>query len=962
MTGSGADLLIEAWALREASSSLSELCLITIGVDAHLELKTLLGLPATIATRLANGGIVTRSGVVRAADKLGGNGGLARYRLSIVPWLWLATQQSRSQIFQDRSVEQIIESVLHTYQNQGEWRFSDEASAFLAQAPRRTYCTQYRETDYAFLCRLLAEEGLGFRFEQDPEAAGGHRLVIFADSQAQPESLASPARFHRSSSQEASDAVQTLRRDIRQAVGQITLSTWNVDHKRLISASAPNRYATRSPNALQIDYDDILGLDDQSRNIDRSDTLERYARLLMESVEVRADTLQARSSLRALSSGQRLQLDTAPALGLSAPPDLFITAIEHVGLNTLPVDTEQSLVHSMGPAQDYLLFTPGVAPPSPTAAADVLGLMSPPVPAACPEGTVDADVLEQARQTGYGNLFSAALTERPWRPALAGAHGARLHHRPLIHGMHSAVVVGPEGQDQASGADEIYCNARGDIRLRFHWQDPTSVTGENRHDNALTRWVRVAQRQTGPGMGWQWLPRIGQEVLVKFANHDPDQPIVMGAAYNGRGAGGVAPTPGGRAAETSQAVFQSAHDTQASAQQNLVAGGSGGHAPAWHGASPGAQGHRNAAALSGFKSKEMGGNGYNQLVFDDTDEQLRLQLHSSTAHSQLNLGHLIHQQDNYRGSFRGQGFELRSDAYVALRAGQGVLLSTYHGPGGQHLEPVGDAAGLLALVKQLDTLTGALHQAASGHQAVGLASHAGASSANASLLHDAKAPAPAWVHTVSGTVDRNMLASALDQAQARQTATGPTVIPHLNDPIIAVAARAGVLAVAGQHLQWVVGETVTLASTTQVNAVFAGQWRAHTGQAISVLAGAAKPDHGNTALHITAAQQNIDLQAQHHEIRLLASGALSLASVAQHIAIAAATRVRIATTQGASITIEGGNITFECPGTITYRAALRNLSGPVSRDYPLPVFPNTPCLPCLISALQSGSPLATVLS
>ncbi|WP_200949052.1 type VI secretion system Vgr family protein, partial [Frateuria sp. Soil773] len=27
------------------------------------------------------------------------------------------------------------------------------------------------------------------------------------------------------------------------------------------------------------------------------------------------------------------------------------------------------------------------------------------------------------------------------------------------------------------------------------------------------------------------------------------------------------------------------------------------------------------------------------------------------ATSQLNLGHLIHQADNYRGSFRGQGFE-----------------------------------------------------------------------------------------------------------------------------------------------------------------------------------------------------------------------------------------------------------------------------------------------------------------
>jgi type VI secretion system secreted protein VgrG len=39
----------------------------------------------------------------------------------------------------------------------------------------------------------------------------------------------------------------------------------------------------------------------------------------------------------------------------------------------------------------------------------------------------------------------------------------------------------------------------------------------------------------------------------------------------------------------------------------------------------------------------------NQLVFDDTDQQLRTQLASTQHASQLNLGHLIHQADNYSG-------------------------------------------------------------------------------------------------------------------------------------------------------------------------------------------------------------------------------------------------------------------------------------------------------------------------
>ncbi|MEQ6340165.1 MAG: type VI secretion system Vgr family protein [Gammaproteobacteria bacterium] len=65
--------------------------------------------------------------------------------------------------------------------------------------------------------------------------------------------------------------------------------------------------------------------------------------------------------------------------------------------------------------------------------------------------------------------------------------------------------------------------------------------------------------------------------------------------------------------------------------------------------------------LSGIHSHSLDGTGYNQWVIDDTQHQLRMRLASSTAASQLNLGHLIHQSpaSAQRGSFRGEGFELR---------------------------------------------------------------------------------------------------------------------------------------------------------------------------------------------------------------------------------------------------------------------------------------------------------------
>src|SRR5690606_15063458 len=121
----------------------------------------------------------------------------------------------------------------------------------------------------------------------------------------------------------------------------------------------------------------------------------------------------------------------------------------------------------------------------------------------------------------------------------------------------------------------------------------------------------------------------------------------------------------------------------------------GGHAPPWHGMGQGDDAHRNAAALWGVKSKEWGGDGHSRLVFDDSDGQLRLQLATTHQTSQLNLGHLVHQADNYRGSFRGEGFELRSDAWGTVRAQSGLWLSAYgtagETPAGEAVAPDGAA-------------------------------------------------------------------------------------------------------------------------------------------------------------------------------------------------------------------------------------------------------------------------------
>ncbi|QOF78351.1 type VI secretion system Vgr family protein [Variovorax sp. 38R] len=953
-------LRVEGWVQREAVSQLFELRIVCLSLRADLALSSLIDQPLTLVTVLADGSLGRRTGLIRAVESLGSDGGLARYRLTLVPWLWLATQQGRSQVFQQRSVADIIERVLAPYADAGSWAFSSEVNGFLADAPVRTYCTQYRESDFDFFSRLLAEEGLAWRTEEDAKAPMGHKLVIFSSNDTQPADAGSPVRFHRKSSQERSDAVQALVRRMRQSVAQVHLSAWNVDGKRQLTGSAPARFPVGGKNAPRLEYDDVLGLNDRSRGWDTNRTLERYAALMMEAAECRADLMLGHSTVRTLRAGTRIEIDDAPALGLQAKPALLLDTVEHVGINNLPKDTAASIAAQLGELTEHLVFdSPCTAV---TAESDVFGLVS----AATGTRSDNDDIYPQpqnlatAQAQGYANSFSGVHAPRPWRPALTAADGARLHARPTASGVHSAIVVGPSGETSPNGADELYCNDRGDVRVRFHWQNGASENGDSAPDNRNTRWIRVAQRQAGPGMGWQWLPRIGQEVLVKFVDLDVDQPVIVGALYNGRGDGGIAPTPGGasRASENSENdndVFAQAGNASPSAQANLAAG----HAPPWHGASADDKGHRNAAALSGFKTKEFGGEGFSQLVFDDSNQQLRVQLHASTAHSQLNLGHLIHQADNFRGSFRGQGLELRTDGYAALRGGKGVLLSTYHGAGGQKLEPVGDFAAGMALLKQVQQLGQALSDATKTHETVQLAGHIGANKADESQLDKERAPYAAMERTASGMVTADALDAAYADAADKVVATGEGKVPHTSDAVVALAARGGLAMVAGQQLQIVSGETATLASGGDINLALADVLRVHSGQAIGLLAGAQKAD-AEAGLSVIAGNDDLDFQAQHDELRIQAKEALKIASTNQTVEFAAKKKIRIATAQGASITLQDGDITFECPGKITYHSVQRKLAGPTSSPYGLPLSPQSICIECMLKAAQSGAPFSAL--
>jgi type VI secretion system secreted protein VgrG len=109
--------------------------------------------------------------------------------------------------------------------------------------------------------------------------------------------------------------------------------------------------------------------------------------------------------------------------------------------------------------------------------------------------------------------LEAVLAAEPYRPARTTA-------KPLVHGLQSALVVGPKGS-------EIYTDQFGRVKVQFHWDR------QGKMDENSSCWIRVAHTWAGKGWGAVQIPRIGHEVIVAFMDGDPDRPVIVGSLYNG---------------------------------------------------------------------------------------------------------------------------------------------------------------------------------------------------------------------------------------------------------------------------------------------------------------------------------------------------------------------------------------------------------------------------------------------
>jgi type VI secretion system secreted protein VgrG len=395
--------------------------------------------------------------------------------------------------------------------------------------------------------------------------------------------------------------------------------------------------------------------------------------------------------------------------------------------------------------------------------------------------------------------------------------------------------------------EEVYTDDLNRIKVQFIWDRL------NGGDEQASCWVRAAQADTGNGYGGVHMPRVGEEVLIDYVGGDCDRPVVISRLYNGA------------------------------------------TKPQWH----------SNGLLSGYRSKEYGGTGYNQLVMDDATGQNRVQLYSSSANSQLHLGYLVQHTDNNRGAFLGNGFDLKSDAYGAIRAGQGLYVSTYS-----------------ATVNQPLDVSQANKQLVSAESVVEMLSEA--SSANqAESLEDGQ-------NALKKFTDATQYGTSGSSGSGGHTAGGGTGNANgFSTPIMLVASPAGLGLSTQDSTQITANQHVNIVSGQSTHIATGKSLLASVSEKISLFV-------QNAGMKLFAAKGKVEIKALSDEMMLAALKDFTITSSEGKLVLSADKEVWIGA-GGSYIKITPDGIENGTTGKILEKCAAWDKPGPASMRIPSPL-------------------------
>lgn len=288
----GADkLLLKTLQGEERISGLFSFVLEMASGDNSLDFAAILGKSLTVTLQHNDGAKRYINGIVTRFTQEGGDERFTHYTAELHPWLWMLTLTSDCRIFQNLNVPQIIEKVF------GDLGFTDFRLDLKESYSPREYCVQYRETAFAFVSRLMEDEGIHYFFEHTD---GLHTLVLADDADAHqvcPGLENTPVRYRKTAINATDDHVVT-RCTIEQQVvtGKYALDDFNFETP---STDLVTSVTGQGSEMRMFDYPGGFA---------KKDTGEKRAKLRIEAEEWPGKLLRGEGFCRAFVAGHKFTL------------------------------------------------------------------------------------------------------------------------------------------------------------------------------------------------------------------------------------------------------------------------------------------------------------------------------------------------------------------------------------------------------------------------------------------------------------------------------------------------------------------------------------------------------------------------------------------------------------------------------------------------------------------------------
>lgn len=215
--------------------------------------------------------------------------GLREYHLTVVPWTWFLDRNENRRIFQNKNCKDIVSQVF------SDLGFSDFDFRAAGGQPRE-YCVQYGESDYAFVMRLLAEEGYACFYTHEEKK---HTFVIVDQMSAYAESEHTNLTYSKGNSPDAE--INSWVHNYAFKKGEWVLNDYNFKepNKNLVATSTSKSKFDKNNQFSHYDYSSLYDFSSGSK----------LANARMDAEEADADTITGSSSCSSFSAGQFFKLD-----------------------------------------------------------------------------------------------------------------------------------------------------------------------------------------------------------------------------------------------------------------------------------------------------------------------------------------------------------------------------------------------------------------------------------------------------------------------------------------------------------------------------------------------------------------------------------------------------------------------------------------------------------------------------